>query len=177
MHDVAMGQAAGAPPLELSLSGILQGVSRLRAEASALVSRWNDLDDGARLSALKEIEGWAGQLEARWVWASDANSLALPVATLTGRELEVLQVLMEGASTAQAATRLNVSVSTIRSHIKNILAKLGVHSRTEALAFALRHRLIPLREGPPHEGAPSRNPSSLGRVTPNPRHGEAGVAS
>jgi DNA-binding NarL/FixJ family response regulator len=145
MHKVAMGLAAGAPPLGLSLSGIIQAVSRLRAEASALVSRWNDLDEDARLAALKRIEGQAGQLEARWLWGADGDSWAPPVAGLTRRELEVLQVLFDGASTAQAATRLNVSVSTIRSHIKSILAKLGVHSRTEALALAVRHRLIPLQ--------------------------------
>jgi DNA-binding NarL/FixJ family response regulator len=73
------------------------------------------------------------------------------VARLTKRELEVLQVLVDGASTAQAATKLNVRISTIRSHIKSILAKLGVHSRTEALAFALRHQLIPLHEAPLRE--------------------------
>lgn len=145
MLDVATGLAEEAPPLELSLSAIFLGVSRLRAEASALVSRWNSLDEGARLAALKEIEGRAEQLDARWRRAPDGDSLA-PVARLTKRELEVLQVLVDGASTAQAATSLNVSVSTIRSHIKSILAKLGVHSRTEALAFTLRHQLIPLHE-------------------------------
>ena len=62
MHHVAMSMAAGAPPLGLSLSGIIQAVTRLRAEASALVSRWNDLDEGARLAALKRIEGQAGKL-------------------------------------------------------------------------------------------------------------------
>lgn len=145
MHNVAMGLVAEAPPLELSLSAIILGVSRLRAEASALVSRWNDLDEGARLAALQEIVGGAGQLEARWRPEPESDSFALPVARLTRREQEILQVLADGASTAQAATRLNVSVSTFRSHIKSILAKLGAHSRTEALALALRHRLIPLQ--------------------------------
>jgi DNA-binding NarL/FixJ family response regulator len=145
MSEVGGGLAAEAPPLELSLSGVFQGVSRLRAEATALVSRWNDWDEDARLAALKEIEGRAEQLEAMWLWAPDGDS-STPVAELTRRELEVLQVLADGASTPQAATRLNVSVSTIRSHIKSILAKLGVHSRTEAVAFALRHRLVPIHE-------------------------------
>jgi hypothetical protein len=66
MHDVATGLAAEAPPLELSLLAIFLGVSRLRAEASALVSQWNSLDEGARLAALKEIEGRAEQFDARW---------------------------------------------------------------------------------------------------------------
>jgi DNA-binding NarL/FixJ family response regulator len=77
------------------------------------------------------------------------------LAKLTRRELEVLRVLTNGVSTARAATGLNVSVSTLRGHIKSILAKLGVHSRTEALAFAFRHSIIPL------QGAPSRNAPSL----------------
>ena len=146
MHDVATGLTAEAPPLELSLLAIFLGVSRLRADASALVSRWNSLDEGARLAALKEIEGRAEQLDARWRRTPDGNSFAPRRQAHEARAGGTpSQVLMEGASTAQAATRLNVSVSTIRSHIKSILAKLGVHSRTEALAFTLRHRLIPLQ--------------------------------
>jgi PAS domain S-box-containing protein len=61
---------------------------------------------------------------------------------LTRRELEVLRLLASGANTAVAAERLHVSPATIRNHVQNILAKLGVHSRLQAVAHATRHRLL-----------------------------------
>ena len=60
---------------------------------------------------------------------------------LTGREREVLLLMVEGLNNTQIASRLTVSPSTIKSHVSSILAKLGVTSRTEAVALALRHKL------------------------------------
>ena len=65
-----------------------------------------------------------------------------PGASLSRRELEVLRLMAEGASTAAVAERLHVSPATIRNHVQNILAKLGVHSRLEAVAFATKHHLF-----------------------------------
>jgi PAS domain S-box-containing protein len=61
---------------------------------------------------------------------------------LTRRELEILRLLTEGCNTADAAGRLRVSQSTVRNHVQNMLAKLGLHSRLEAVAYASRHRLF-----------------------------------
>ncbi len=58
---------------------------------------------------------------------------------LTPREREVLQALAEGLSDQDLAERLHVSVRTARTHMANILAKLGLESRLQALVFALRH--------------------------------------
>ena len=57
---------------------------------------------------------------------------------LTPREREVLQLLTEGLDGAAIADRLFLSQATVRNHIQHILAKLGVHSRVEAVALALR---------------------------------------
>ena len=57
---------------------------------------------------------------------------------LTPREREVLQLLTEGLDGAAIANRLYLSQATVRNHIQHILAKLGVHSRVEAVALALR---------------------------------------
>jgi PAS domain S-box-containing protein len=62
--------------------------------------------------------------------------------TLTRRESEILRLLGEGLGTAAAAGRLHVSRATVRNHIQNIFAKLGVHSRLEAVAHATRHYLL-----------------------------------
>jgi two-component system, NarL family, nitrate/nitrite response regulator NarL len=63
---------------------------------------------------------------------------------LTPRELEVLARLVQGEGTTEIARSLSVSKSTARTHIQSILTKLGVHSRLEACAFAVRHRIVDL---------------------------------
>jgi DNA-binding NarL/FixJ family response regulator len=59
---------------------------------------------------------------------------------LTSREWEVLDLLCQNLSTDEIADRLVVSVETVRSHVKNVLRKLGVRSRREAVAAASRLR-------------------------------------
>ena len=62
--------------------------------------------------------------------------------SLTRRETEVLRLLGEGQSTAEASAALGVTDNTFRSHVRNILRKLGTHSRVEAVSAALQLRLI-----------------------------------
>jgi NarL family two-component system response regulator LiaR len=61
---------------------------------------------------------------------------------LTERERAVLALLVEGLNNTQIAGRLVVSPSTIKSHVSNILSKLGVASRSEAVALAVRNKLV-----------------------------------
>ncbi len=61
---------------------------------------------------------------------------------LTSREVEVLQLLAEGATSNGMAEQLRVSPNTVRTHVQGILSKLQVHSRLEAAAFAVRHGLV-----------------------------------
>lgn len=61
---------------------------------------------------------------------------------LTPREREVLALLVEGLTNPEIADRLTVSYSTARAHVSNILSKLGVSNRAEAVALALRHKLV-----------------------------------
>ncbi len=65
-----------------------------------------------------------------------------PGLDLTERERVVLALMVEGLNNTQIAGRLTVSPSTIKSHVSNILTKLGVSSRTEAVTLALRHELV-----------------------------------
>ena len=80
--------------------------------------------------------------EAAQALVETANQPAAPGLDLTEREREVLALMIEGLNNTQIAGRLTVSPSTIKSHVSNILAKLGVASRTEAVALALRNRII-----------------------------------
>jgi NarL family two-component system response regulator LiaR len=61
---------------------------------------------------------------------------------LTDREREVLALMVEGLNNNQIAERLVVSVSTAKFHVSSILSKLGVASRTEAVAVALQNKLV-----------------------------------
>jgi len=64
---------------------------------------------------------------------------------LTTREIEVLQLLSEGATSDHIAEQLRVSPNTVRTHVQGILSKLQVHSRLEAAAFATRNDLVKRR--------------------------------
>lgn len=67
----------------------------------------------------------------------------LPRVELTLRELEVLSLISEGLTNAEIATSLVVSVNTVRNHVANLSAKLGAHSKLEALAIAIREGRLP----------------------------------
>lgn len=65
-----------------------------------------------------------------------------PLDRLSRREREVLALLANGAASREIAERLCISLTTVRNHTQNILAKLGVHSKLEAVALAFRHHLL-----------------------------------
>jgi NarL family two-component system response regulator LiaR len=81
--------------------------------------------------------------EASQALVDTANQPPAPGLDLTGRERDVLALLVEGLNNTQIAGRLIVSPATIKSHVSNILAKLGVASRTEAVTLALRSHILP----------------------------------
>jgi NarL family two-component system response regulator LiaR len=72
-----------------------------------------------------------------------ASQPPAPGLDLTEREREVLTLMIEGLNNTQIAGKLTVSPSTVKSHVSNILSKLGVASRTEAVTLALRNDIVP----------------------------------
>ena len=70
------------------------------------------------------------------------NDVLRRLSRLTRREREVLALLVEGADNDLVAQRLVISPETARTHIQNILSKLDVHSRLEALALVLRNNIV-----------------------------------
>jgi NarL family two-component system response regulator LiaR len=80
--------------------------------------------------------------EAAQAFVETSNLPPAPGQDLTDREREVLALMVEGLNNTQIAGRLTVSPSTIKSHVSNILSKLGVASRTEAVTLALRNHIV-----------------------------------
>ncbi len=67
-----------------------------------------------------------------------------PSFDLTEREREVLNLLVQGQSNQQIADALVISIATVKAHISSILSKLQVSSRAEAIAYAIKHKIVTL---------------------------------
>ncbi len=80
--------------------------------------------------------------EATQALINAATRPAAPGHDLTVRERDVLALMVKGLNNTEIAERLMVSQSTIKGHVSNILAKLSVTSRTEAVALAVEHKLV-----------------------------------
>lgn len=87
--------------------------------------------------ALALLESWQQPAEAGAVHVFQTTQ-----SPLTEREQDVLMLMAEGKSTERIAAMLSISQPTVRNHIQNILQKLHVHSRAEAVAYAFQHNLL-----------------------------------
>ena len=76
------------------------------------------------------------------VEALSRPALVPPTAGLTGREVQVLALVATGQTNREIAIELSISDHTVRRHLQNIFAKLGVSSRAGATAFAYQHDLV-----------------------------------
>jgi two-component system NarL family response regulator len=70
-----------------------------------------------------------------------------PAPALTSRELEVLKLVAKGMSNREIAEELFISENTVKNHVRNILEKLHLHSRMEAVIYAVRERLLDIHDG------------------------------
>jgi DNA-binding NarL/FixJ family response regulator len=82
------------------------------------------------------------EIARRVAAARDRGDERQIVEPLTPRELEVLRALTEGLSTPEICDQLIIAPNTLRTHVPTSVGKLRVHSKLEAVAFALRHRLV-----------------------------------
>jgi DNA-binding NarL/FixJ family response regulator len=79
---------------------------------------------------------------SRLSWNTNAQGQGSLIEPLSNRELEVLNLLVEGLSNLQIANRLNIGVETVKTHIKHILEKLAVSDRTQAAIKALKEGIV-----------------------------------
>ena len=120
--------AAGALHKSAGLDEVVAAVKRLRAGETLL-----------SLEEVVELIRFAGSRREEEFEARQA------IARLTPREKELLQALADGLDSNEIAGRLHISVKTEANHLTSILNKLGVHSRLQALVFAVRHCVVEIR--------------------------------
>ena len=113
-------------------------------EAGAIAYLLKDVSADDLVRAIRAAHAGRATLspEAAQALVETANQPPAPGLDLTEREREVLALMVEGLNNTQIAGRLTVSPSTVKSHVSNILAKLFVTSRTEAVTLALRNRIV-----------------------------------
>jgi DNA-binding NarL/FixJ family response regulator len=76
-------------------------------------------------------------------WAEETRQLPAP--RLSEREMEVLRLVAQGMNNRDIAKRLYISENTVKNHIRNILEKLHLHSRMEAVVYAVREKLLEIK--------------------------------
>lgn len=131
-----------APSLEL-LSEVMAagaaGFLSLEADMAEVIGAVRQAADGQVVLSGRRLEALVRHLAQRSTPAPPSG----PGGRLTEREHEVLLLLAGGASTPAIAASLYISPHTARTHVQNVLVKLGVHSRLEAAAYAVRYGLVP----------------------------------
>ena len=120
--------------LQLAIAAGACGVLPVDRDPSNLVSAFRRAAAGELVLPLDELPLLIDRLRE----PSPRRLQHARLATLTGREREVLAALSHGATTAAIALELGISPATVQTHVKNILGKLGVHSKVEALGAAWR---------------------------------------
>jgi DNA-binding NarL/FixJ family response regulator len=111
----------------------------LKAGAQGYLLKGVSFDD--LLDAIRSV--YAG---ARRIPAAVAERLAERMSgqELTGRELQVLELIVKGRSNKEISTELSISEATVKSHINSLLGKLGVNDRTQAATSALQRGIVHL---------------------------------
>ena len=142
-------QVAGPPPARPQKARVQ--ILRLAGEEPgeySLVHLLEPMDEGARLSQLLSA------LRAKPVTApvpsprpAEPEKLASASPPLTRREKQVLACIAAGMQNKEIATKLGISLATVRNHVHAILEKLDVHSKLEALSLAVRQGWTELGSG------------------------------
>lgn len=141
---VVLADAPESAGLHRALSEKVHGAA-LKSDDFVEVQRV--LTGACARAARHQAGGTALSLAAQAARRTIRNRQRYPlIQSLTPREREVLAFLVRGESTSSMARSMGVRLSTTRTHIDSLLIKLGVHSRLEAVAFAVREGLVDVAE-------------------------------
>ncbi|MFI6321407.1 response regulator [Nonomuraea sp. NPDC050556] len=136
----ALGLLGGSSTRVLVLTSVGDPASvgpAMRAGASGFL--YKDVDPMALVQAVRAVYG--GQVVLAPEAAEAMLSPAQEVVALTEREREVLCLIAGGRSNREIAKDLSVAEKTVKTHVSNVLMKLGVQDRTQAALYAVRHGL------------------------------------
>jgi PAS domain S-box-containing protein len=134
--------AWGADSVPSSREGSAVGIAQLRHS------------DGSKVIARYQVRPLNGGDSPFAVWLATTRHVSLPSSIearsprardhgeLSARELEILQLIADGLENEAIARELFISTETVKSHVRRILQKLGAHSRTYAVAVALRRAMV-----------------------------------
>ena len=120
------------------IAHIVRDVTREKNASLALERFLDDLAPSHRITGKKVSEKPAD----RFLPVSGHGVLDKPPVALSAREIEVLTLLAEGLSTKNLAQKLKISHFTARNHIQNILVKLGLHSKAQAVSYAFKKGIL-----------------------------------
>src|SRR5690606_23195903 len=124
LYEAVKGGAAGYLLKDSSIEEVAQGV-RVVAEGQSLISpsmAVKLIDEFKQMSKPEQTPG--------------------PGLRLTERELDVLRLVARGLSNKEIAAELYISENTVKNHVRNMLEKLQLHSRMEAVMYAVREKLL-----------------------------------
>jgi DNA-binding NarL/FixJ family response regulator len=119
------------------------GVVHKAASIEEIVDAIRRTHDGKPIHSREEMLAFLRLIARQRAKEADTQRL---LRQLTPREHDLLQGLAHGLSDREIADQLNVSVRTVQSHMMNLMEKLGVHSRLNALITALRHDLVEINQ-------------------------------
>ncbi|MDQ4108509.1 MAG: response regulator transcription factor [Actinomycetota bacterium] len=131
---MAATRHVASPFVELALAAGACGVLPTEREPGLLVTAFRRALAGELVLPVAELPNVVDRL---WQARALRTEYAL-LGSLTSREREILAALAEGATTTELADELGISPATVQTHVKNVLAKLGVHSKVEAVGAAWR---------------------------------------
>ena len=124
LYDAVKNGASGYLLKDSSIDEVAQAI-RVVADGQSLISP---------SMAIKLLD------EFKQMSRSDRQQVPSP--RLTDRELEVLRLVAQGLNNREIAKRLFISENTVKNHVRNILEKLQLHSRMEAVMYAVREKLL-----------------------------------
>ncbi len=134
IRSIAAGEALLAPELTMTvIRRVVEAESTTDPPAGATAAV------GGRDGARGPVD--AAQYSGESVHPAGPDAVVAP---LTDRELEVLRLLATGLSNDEIAAQLFVGRATVKTHVSNVLAKLGLRDRVQAVAYAYRAGLVPL---------------------------------
>lgn len=129
LYDAIKAGAAGYLLKEISIEEVASAIR-------AVVSGQSLISPSMASKLLTEFTNLAKKADERQ---------SAPTPRLTDRELEVLKLVAQGMSNREIAGELYISENTVKNHVRNILEKLHLHSRMEAVVYAVREKLLDIR--------------------------------